>query len=119
MEFKIIDDHSSDNLAPLMIKKGERVKTGKKSSEADGWANWIYCWSIGGNSEGWAPVQIIEVKKEYGMVLEDYSAEELTVKKGDVVKGDIELNGWFWCSKLNTSENGWLPKEKMVIIENK
>ena len=46
MEFIIIDDHSSNNLTPLIIRKGERIKIGKKSTEADGWDNWIYCWSL-------------------------------------------------------------------------
>jgi hypothetical protein len=116
MEFEIIEEHKSNNPTPLIIKKGTRVKVGKRSDESDGWTNWIYCYSLDGNSEGWAPVQIIQVESEYGIVLEDYSAKELGVKKGETIEGDIELNGWVWCSKLNRSEEGWLPKEKMIAI---
>jgi hypothetical protein len=40
----------------------------------------------------------------------------LSVKKGDIVKGDKELNGWIWCVKLNDIEEGWLPKENIINV---
>lgn len=116
MEFKIIEEHKSNNPTPLIIRKESRVKVGKRSDGAESWPNWIYCYSLDGNSEGWAPAQIIQIENEYGIVLEDYSAKELDVKKGEIVEGNIELNGWVWCNILNGSEDGWLPKEKMITV---
>lgn len=116
MEFEIIEQHKSNNLTPLIIRKGTRVKIVKRSDGAESWPNWIYCYSLDGISEGWTPKQIIQIENEYGIVLEDYSAKELDVKRGDIVQGNVELNGWFWCSKLNKSEEGWLPKEKILAI---
>jgi len=51
-----------------------------------------------------------------GTVLEDYSAKELEVKKDEIVEGNKELNGWVWCSKLSGMEEGWLPKEKIIVL---
>jgi hypothetical protein len=116
MDFVIIEQHKSNNPTPLIIRKGTRIKIGKRSDDAESWPNWIYCFSLDGISEGWTPKQIIQMENGYGIVLEDYSAKELNVKKGDKVEGNIELNGWIWCRKLNLSEEGWLPKEKMIVV---
>lgn len=116
MKFEIIEEHISDNRTPITVEKGAIVMVGERSNSAGSCPNWIYCYSLDGNGEGWIPVQIIQIESEYGIVLEDYSAIELCVKKGDTVHGDIELNGWVWCSKLNGLEEGWLPKEKMIDI---
>jgi len=119
MKFEIIQEHISDNRTPITVEKGAIVMVGERSNSAGSWPNWIYCYSLDGNGEGWTPVQIIQIESEYGIVLEDYSAIELCVKKGDTVNGDIELNGWVWCSKLNGVEEGWLPKEKMMKVTRK
>ncbi len=116
MEFEITKEHKSDSSSPLIIEKETRIKLGDRSDDAGNWPNWIYCYTLDGISEGWAPEQIIQIEGEYGVTLEDYSAKELSVKKGEIVKGNRELNGWVWCSKLNGSEEGWLPKEKIIAV---
>lgn len=115
MNFQIIEEHKCNNKMPLIIKKGARVKVGK-TSYGEEWENWIYCYNLDGTSEGWTPKQIIKIEGEYGIVLEDYSAKELDVKKGERVEGNIELNGWLWCRRLNGTEEGWLPKGKLLLI---
>jgi len=112
--FEIIEEHRSDNLTPIIITKGSRVRIGERSNDFGSWPNWIYCYSLDGNGEGWTPIQIVNIIGVYGIILADYSAIELDVKKGETVDGDIELNGWVWCHKLNFSEEGWLPKEKII-----
>lgn len=116
MKFQVIEEHKSNNPKPIMIKKEEIIKIGKRYDVEDGWSNWIYCYSIDGYTEGWTPEQIIKIEGEYGVVLEDYSAKELNVGKGDIVDGYEELNGWIWCSKSYKAEEGWLPKEKIIMI---
>lgn len=116
MKYQVVEEHKTNNSNPIKVKKGETVKLGRKSDEEDGWSNWIYCYSLDSNAEGWTPVQIIQIENEYGIVLNDYSAKELDVRKGDFVDGEFELNGWLWCSRLNDSEGGWLPKEKIIAL---
>ena len=114
MKYKVVEEHNPNNSKPIKVKKGEKVKLGRKSGEEDGWSNWIYCHSLDSNTEGWTPEQIIQIENEYGIVVKDYSAKELEVSKGHIVDGEFELNGWLWCSTLNNSEFGWIPKEKIV-----
>jgi hypothetical protein len=116
VKFEIIEEHRSDNTKPIIIRKGTRVKVGERFNCNGNSPNWIYCYSLDGNGEGWTPLQIVEVESEYGTVLEDYSAKELEVQKGEIVEGSMELNGWIWCSKLNELESGWIPKEKTIGV---
>ena len=115
MKFKIVEEHKSDNIKPIIIKKGEKIKVGERSDGSENWDGWIYCYSLNGIGEGWTPQQIIQINGEYGTVLEDYSAKELEVKKDEIVEGNKELNGWVWCSKLNGAEEDWLPREKLYV----
>lgn len=116
MKFQVVEEHKSNNSNPIKIKRGETVKLGRESVEEDGWSNWIYCYSLDSNTLGWTPVQIIQIENEYGIVLNDYSAKELDVNKGDIVDSEFELNGWLWCGRLNDSESGWLPKENILEL---
>ncbi|WP_186431596.1 SH3 domain-containing protein [Clostridium sp. BSD9I1] len=116
MKYKVIEEHKPNNSNPIKAEKGETVKLGRKSGGDDGWNNWIYCYSLHSNSEGWTPAQIIQTQNEYGIVLNDYSAKELDVSKGDIVDGELELNGWLWCSRLTDLEDGWLPTEKLIAL---
>lgn len=118
MKYQVIEEHIPNNSNPIKVSKGETVKLGRKSDQDDGWSNWIYCYSLDSNSEGWTPVQIIQNENEYGIVLTDYSANELYVNKGDIVDGELELNGWIWCSRLNDIEYGWIPKEIIIQLQD-
>lgn len=116
MIYKVVRDHTCDNTTPIIVTKGTRVKVGEQSDSNGIWPNWVYCFGLEGQGEGWTPIQIIHLENEYGIVLEDYSAIELKVLQGETVEGDIELNGWIWCKKRNDNNTGWLPKEKLVPL---
>lgn len=105
---------SYDN--PITLKKDEKVIVDLSIKETDPeWADWIWCMA-GNGMAGWVPIQILNMcetlpdEKQIAITLEDYSAYELTVNQGDTVVGDSKcLNGWLWCRKENTAEEGWLP----------
>jgi len=113
MKYLVIEEHKSDDLTPIIVTKGTKVKIGEKSDSNGIWPNWIYCYGLEGQGEGWTPIQILQIEDEYGILLEDYSAVELDINKGETVTGNLELNGWIWCKKLNGFKEGWLPKEKL------
>jgi hypothetical protein len=116
LKYRVIKEHKPNNSKPIKVKKGEKVKIGKISGMEDGWSNWVYCYSLDNNTEGWTPEQIIQIENDYGIISHDYSAKELEVSESNIVDGEFELNGWLWCSILNKSEFGWLPKEKIVEL---
>lgn len=117
MKYIVIEEHKNDNLTPIIITKGSNVRIGERSNSNGNWPNWIYCFSEDGHVEGWTPIQIIRIEGSYGIVLEDYSAVELEVQKGETVEGAIELNGWTWCKKINYKDEGWLPNGKLILLK--
>jgi len=92
MKYIVIEEHKNDNLTPIIITKGSKVRIGERSNNNGNWPNWIYCFSEDGHGEGWTLIQIIQIEGSYGIVIEDYSVEELEVQKGETVKGKIEIN---------------------------
>jgi hypothetical protein len=117
MRFEVIEEHRYENHKPLIVKSGTRIKVVRRSNWGDGWINWAYFRTMDDTSEGWAPEQLIQIENDEGVLLEDYSAKELNEDKGDIVEGTIELNGWIWCKRLDDTEAGWLPKEKLKALK--
>lgn len=117
MRYKVIELHKPDCDNPIKVISGEVVKIGRESVESDGWCGWIYCYSLNNNSEGWIPMQMLKIEHEHGVLVNDYSANELDVVEGDIVNGDIEVNGWVWCFiETKDFEWGWIPKGKVIVL---
>jgi len=117
MKYLVIEEHKSNDLTPIIVTKGMKVKIGERSDSNGNWPNWVYCYGLEGQGEGWTPIQIIQIENDFGIILENYSAIELDVTQGETVEGDVELNGWIWCKKLSEFEKGWLPKEKLDSLK--
>lgn len=116
MNYEVIELHRSNYPNPITIRKGTKLKLGNKYSGTENWDNWRYCYTLDNGAEGWVPEQLLIVENEYGVILEDYTAKELNVEKGEIIKGMRELNGWLWCIKIIDRDEGWLPKDKLRII---
>jgi hypothetical protein len=110
-----VKSHVSEFADPLILSKGDKVKLGDLAPETK-WKNWI--WAENAKSQGgWVPIQIIELSedKSQGVILEDYSAKELDIEKGEMVSIIKTLNGWSWVRKANNHEEGWVPDEVIGI----
>lgn len=117
MNYEVIEAHESNYPNPITIKKGTKVKVGDKYNGPENWEKWRYCYTLDNRTEGWVPEQLLVIENEYGIILEDYTAKELNVEKGEIIKGMRELNGWLWCIKIIDGDEGWLPKEKLRVIQ--
>lgn len=115
MNYIVIESYQSNYPYPIIIKKGMKVIVGDKYNGEENWDNWRYCSTLDNETQGWVPEQLLVIENEYGILLEDYTAKELNVEKGEIVKGIKELNGWLWCIRLLDKDEGWLPKEKLRI----
>ena len=99
---------------PIQLKIGDTVVLGKEEIE-EKWKGWI--WAEFKNNSGWIPIQIVSFSenKKTGVVLEDYSALELSIDLGDELQVLKSLNGWLWVKNLQTKEEGWIPSECIKI----
>ncbi|WP_369903234.1 SH3 domain-containing protein [Bacillus manliponensis] len=116
MKYIVIRSHKSDYPNPISLKKGEKVKVYHTYVGEEDWKNWVFCEDEYGR-KGWVPKQIIATKQgEIGIILEAYIAKELDVGIDEVLIKIRELNGWMWCEKIGTKEQGWVPKSNIKEI---
>ena len=115
MKYIIVEKHVTDFPNPIMVKKNEKVIIEKEFDED--YPNWFFCRKLDGSNSGWVPEQIIKKESCYGIITEDYYAKELNVEKGYIINGFKELNGWIWCECENTNEIGYVPLEKIKVLE--
>jgi len=103
---KINKSYTTRFTNPIILKKGENVKVGKRDSE---WVGWIWCITEDGN-EGWAPENILDINQTEAVVVSDYNATELSVVVGEELEMYHRESGWVWCRRSNGDE-GWVPLE--------
>lgn len=104
----VTKEHISEYPNPIHFSAGDVLTVGEKYVGNEGWDNWFFC-SLNGLS-GWVPKQLIEfINEDTGIAKDNYSAFELDVKEQDEVIGFKQINGWIWCKKLETEEQGWVP----------
>ncbi|WP_368505191.1 SH3 domain-containing protein [Alkalihalophilus sp. As8PL] len=114
----VTKQHISNYPNPIRLFKGQSVIVGKKYAGNESWNNWIYCYTKDKHLEGWVPEQIIHIKGEQGLILEDYIAKELEVNVNEQLIKSKELNGWIWVKRLTNSEEGWVPKENVKEVND-
>lgn len=114
-KFIVIKSHTSEYPDPIHFSAGDLLVVGEKYVGNEGWDNWYLC-SFDGLS-GWVPKQLIEfITTSEGVAKEDYSASELNVEVQELVTGLKKINGWIWCQKSSTGEQGWLPELNLKEI---
>lgn len=104
---------------PIILQKEDIVTIDFSIKDTTpGWDNWVWCISANGQT-GWVPAQILKIvnttteDQKEALVLEDYSAIELTVEKGEILIGTNVLNGWVWCRRPNEAVEGWVPLDNV------
>jgi SH3-like domain-containing protein len=99
---------------PLIVRKGDQVKIGRKDST---WPEWWWVTNAEGIS-GWIHQSFLKMDAEIAIVTSDYTAAELSLKKGDLLESDRELGGWHWCRK-NDGAEGWVPEYPLRLLPKK
>ena len=115
---RVIAAHHSEFPDPITFTKGTTLTVGAKYAGPEGWDNWFFC-TLPTHSGGWVPSQIIARTSDapsHGMALEDYTAQELNVRAGEIVAVLKHLNGWMWCKNLLTQQSGWVPAASLESL---
>lgn len=116
MKYQVIKKHINEFPEPITIFKGDKLMIGEKSDAHEAWNDWYFC-ETQSQLTGWVPKQVIKfLKDNEGEVLENYTAKEMDVDEGEILIGERELNGWIWCKKDSSGEEGWIPSENLVHI---
>jgi hypothetical protein len=117
VKYVVIEAHRSEYPRPIRFAQGEMLDIGPRYAGEQNWQDWYLC-SCAGQEPGWVPAQVIErLGVARGRALEQYCAHELDVDPGQRVLGLRPLNGWLWCRREANGELGWLPAEKLRLVD--
>jgi len=97
-------DYTVVDRSPVCLMEGETVDVGM---EDKAWAGWVWA----SNEEGrgtYVPVTSLKRLGDQAIVVEEFQAVDLSLKKGQEVIVLREVCGWFWCRDVAGSE-GWVP----------
>ena len=111
---RVIKDHKSENLVPLVVKKGDTIEGKEKETKLEGW---LWCRNEA-DIFGWVPKSYLEpdVEPKMYQLLQDYSSRELTVKVGDEIIVLIEESSWVWV-RTPLGEEGWIPTDNLEDLK--
>lgn len=109
---KIIQSYTKQYLNPILLTVGDSIVLGQEETD-EKWKGWIWVELEDKTNSGWIPIQIIEFSadRQTGIVLKNYSAQELSVGVDDQIEIIEMLNGWIWCQNIKSKEIGWIPAE--------
>jgi hypothetical protein len=113
-KYTILQDYKTQYTNPIVLQIGDTVITGREE-QSEKWKGWI--WAETKTHKGWVPKQILKISPDSktAEVIEDYTAKELDVVKGDIIEKIRPLNGWTWCKNTKSNHEGWIPDEVIGI----
>lgn len=106
---RVIRAYQASTSDPLLVRKGDILSAGDKTSE---WPGWIWCTDPSGKS-GWVPENYVSRTGDTCMMLRDYDATELTVESGERLTILDRESGWAWCVN-HQDRKGWIPLEHLA-----
>jgi len=104
MRYQALADFAVNYPHPLRLTKGEEVSVAQRDRM---WPEWVWTTNKDGLS-GWVHESQLTIKGKPAHATEDSNAQEISLRKGDVVESLRELGGWHWCRKGDGQE-GWTP----------
>ena len=108
---RIVRDYVPQYANPIQVERGQRVTVGE---EDDKFRGWKWCRALEGR-EGWVPVEIISADGSEGVMLESYSAVELSVVSGEIVTVELERRDWLLVRSRD--KKGWIPASHVEPLE--
>ena len=114
--YKVIKSYQSPYPDPIIFKRNDSVKVGRKSEDDPDWQNWIWC-EGDQNRKAWVPEQYITIDGVNGTFIRDYNAMELDVSPGETLAVFEKINGFGMAEKSN-EKRGWVPLKNLQRAED-
>ncbi len=108
----VIKDWTASYPDPIQVSAGEPLELDGQKDVWDGYT-WLWAKSLNGK-EGWVPDCILNTEGPI-TVKENYTAMELTCKKGQILTAEKKLHGWVFC-KNEDGLSGWVPERNLSKI---
>lgn len=111
-QYSVVKPHTRSYEDPIVVAKGDVVLVGGVDQD---WPGWLWCTNKNGKP-GWVPERLLNRAGDEAVVTKGYSAMELTVNAGEVVRGSRLLDGWIWCQK-DDGQEGWVPAKNLQVLK--
>jgi hypothetical protein len=111
MKLRVIEDWQATYADPIRLAAGDMLYlTGRE----DNWDGHIWLWarSLDG-LEGWVPDNVICEAEGRHVAKGDYTAAELTCRRGQVLTAKKETHGWVFCIAEGGAA-GWVPRKNLI-----
>ncbi|MHA7772157.1 SH3 domain-containing protein [Roseibium sp. M-1] len=105
----VLEDWTATYPDSISVTAGEAIELDGRKDVWDGYT-WLWAKNTAGR-EGWVPDCLVSSDAPV-VATEDYSAMELTCKKGDVLITERILHGWAFC-RNEADERGWVPARNL------
>ncbi len=110
-KIKVVKAYRSAYPDPLRLLAEDSITIGERPCE---WEGWLWCTDSTGKS-GWIPESFIQREGDYGTMVTDYDATELTVEEGDILEVVGQEAGWYWCT-TEDGQTGWVPTGNVSVV---
>jgi hypothetical protein len=94
---------------PVRGVTGDQLALGRRDEEYPGW---VWATAADGRA-GWVPEGWLRVEGESAVLLRNYTAAELPLEVGDIVSGELTVNGWLWATNA-VGQEGWAPLDYLM-----
>ncbi len=106
----VIADWKASYDDPISLEEGEEVQLTEKT---ENWGGHVWVWAKNqAGREGWIPDSLFKRVGTKVYATNAYSAQELTCRRGEEVRGIDETHGWVLCKSTDGSV-GWVPAEHL------
>lgn len=112
--YEAAESRIAEDSITIELHKWQRFSVGAKYEGGEGWDGWYYCTAEG--ISGWVPESIIDFDGSEVTAKKDYSSFELSIVKGEKLRGISKTGGWIWCENF-CGEHGWVPDECLKAVE--
>jgi hypothetical protein len=109
--YRVTESYETPFPEPLKAKAGERLTFERKETE---WEGWLWCTNASGQS-AWVPENWLRLDKGTCVLQRDYTARELSVTEGELIRADFVESDWVFGSEAG-GKQGWVPLSHLSLV---
>ena len=108
-QYRVVKPYETPFPDPLEADAGSQLRFERRESE---WEGWLWCTDPSGKA-GWVPESWLTLDEGTCTLKRDYTARELSVGAGELVKAEFVESDWIFGS-TESGEQGWVPLNHLV-----
>ena len=109
---RVIAPYQPQYADPIRVRGGEMLRVGPEDTAFHGWK---WC-TAGDGRSGWVPVELLSGPGPDASIVQDYSAQELSVGVGETLVIEEARHAWLFVRNAK-NERGWIPASHVMTLD--